>query len=192
MAMARVVPKKPIWSQPPMKLPYMADVSGRLRIQFHLGERAIASHGMYESLFELLYMPLPLMPPPPCIMYVKFKLLHKLPLLRLFPCFSSLFVRECVKISLIFTSASSGHAIMIPYNFISSNHTRCKMEIPMVYQSSDFQNNTFAILHKFQSLTDLDISWINLQYQHVWSTHKVDWLCDCRGTVWTFLMDVML
>jgi len=28
-----------------------------------LGERAIASHGMYESLFELLHMPLPLMPP---------------------------------------------------------------------------------------------------------------------------------
>ena len=37
----------------------------------YLGERAIASHGMYKSLFELLYMPLPLMPPPPCIMYVK-------------------------------------------------------------------------------------------------------------------------
>src|SRR5882762_3505645 len=37
----------------------------------NLGERAIASHGMYESLFKLLYMPLPLMPPPPCIMYVK-------------------------------------------------------------------------------------------------------------------------
>jgi hypothetical protein len=39
--------------------------------KMYLGERAIASHGMYESLFKLLYMPLPLMPPPPCIMYVK-------------------------------------------------------------------------------------------------------------------------
>src|SRR5882762_3742129 len=29
----------------------------------YLGERAIASHGMYESLFELLHMPLPLMSP---------------------------------------------------------------------------------------------------------------------------------
>src|ERR1700692_53905 len=32
-------------------------------IEHYLGERAIASHGMYESLFKLLYMPLPLMPP---------------------------------------------------------------------------------------------------------------------------------
>jgi hypothetical protein len=37
--MAQVVPKKPIRSQPPMKLPYMADVSERLRIQSHTRDK---------------------------------------------------------------------------------------------------------------------------------------------------------
>src|ERR1700722_18646793 len=82
------------------------------------------------------------------------------------PCTMEKSTERC-EISLIFTSASSGYAIMIPYNSIGSNDTRCKMEIPMVYQSSDFQNNTFTILQKFQSLTYLDISLINVTDHHI-------------------------
>src|SRR6202167_4001125 len=100
--------------------------------------------------------------------------------------------RQLVKISLIFTATPSGHTIMVPYNTISSNNTRCKMEISMVYQPSDIQNHSFTFLLKFQSFTKFDISGVDFKNQHIWGRLETDRLHHCKKTLRTSFMCFML